>query len=69
MDLQTPFLFLPYFPITPYSAGKVLPFSQFSDDGSMQGKIALLMSTFTDVIETHDPVRSGGLGAILMEAL
>lgn len=33
------------------------PFSQFPTDGSMQGKLALLTSTFSDTIETHDTRR------------
>lgn len=48
---------------------KLLPFSQFPSDGSLQGKIALLMSAFTDIMETHDPVRSGESMIFKMRAL
>jgi len=48
---------------------KLLPFSQFPSDGSLQGKLALLMSTFTDVMETHDPVRTGETMIFKMRAL
>jgi len=42
---------------------------QFEADGSIQGKIALLMSTFTDVMEQHDPVRTGESMIFKMRAL
>lgn len=45
------------------------PFSQFPSDGSMQGKLALLTSTFNDVMETHDPVRTGESMVFRMRAL
>lgn len=49
--------------------GGGVPFSQIDNDGSLQGKMDLLMSTFNDVIETHDPQRTGESYVFRLRAL
>jgi len=51
------------------SQGKLLPFTNMDGDSGLQGKIDLLVSTFTDVIENHNPRKTGETMIFKLRAL